>query len=271
MVNYTKFRATTPLVLACVALVAWFGVARFSYREADPLLTDVDNQRPGTVQFVEGYWVARLSTGEYRTYLNQEPHSGLPLRWYDDDEELHVKWDFLWNGGSFITRVSTPKAHFTSPVYGELYTIDGKCVAGPCDERGLYVVPTKIQDKQLRIAPGSISQAKDMNTPGQEPQPEGQAVPVTIEVRDRWRALRNLAGAIVTVGDLRVVTGENGASLSLVPGNYTYSVVLTGVEYRIYGKLCVPQGPKTIGFAVNYNRRADEMIDLCGSPSPAPR
>ena len=97
-----------------------------------------------------------------------------------------------------------------------------------------------------------------------KPHHDEQVVSVVVEARDRWGSLRPLSGAIVSVGDLKdETTDEQGAMFSLAPGTYTYSVILPGAEYQTYGKLCVPQGSKTVGLVVNYNRRANEAVDLC--------
>jgi hypothetical protein len=150
---------TVLSVTAAVILVSWGAMQAFSGRAAGTLLTSLDRQAPGTAQLVKGYWVARLPSGEYQVYLNQEPHSGRELFWYPHAEETHLNWNFLKDGRPFFLRVQTPKGLFGSPVYGELYTLDGTCFAGPCDKRGLYVVPTKLDHGRLVLAPGIVSQS----------------------------------------------------------------------------------------------------------------
>lgn len=144
-----RFTLVGGAILVAVWVIALLVFTSMASMGPDVLLSDIGRQRPGTAQLVQGYWVARLPTGEFRVYMNVEPHSGQPLYWWPSDHEVHVDWQALWRDGSFFREDPTPKDHFGSPVYGEVYSIDGRCVGGPCDQRGLIPVPAAVRGKRL--------------------------------------------------------------------------------------------------------------------------
>lgn len=117
------------------------------------LLHNSERMAPGTVRYIRGYWVARLPTGEFRVYENLEPHSSKPIYWAEG-RWTWINWAFLWNGRPFWSQVDWPIERFYSPIYGEIYSLEGECLAGPCHPQGLLVVPTAVEGKRLKLLPG---------------------------------------------------------------------------------------------------------------------
>lgn len=136
-----RWRMPRGWVGASVAALAIVAVAGGMVSRPDPwdqaVVIPVIGQRPETVRFEQGLWIARQRDGEFYAFLNVDPHGHHPTAW--DVQK-----------GIFF-------ASFSSGGFGEGYAIDGRCIVGPCPVGGgLYRVASKLDGNRLLALPSDV-------------------------------------------------------------------------------------------------------------------
>lgn len=100
----------------------------------------VGDMRPVDVRLFQDLWVTRQPDGTFVVFQNRDPHKGHPTEWLPPDvaaERFRDTRNFPPAGqGAFLSS-------FAMGGHGEIYSLDGSCVAGPCPG-GLYRVAAKL-------------------------------------------------------------------------------------------------------------------------------
>lgn len=129
------------LALAVLAfLAAPFAGPILQFEER--MVLAVGDQEPGSVRLKQGLWVARQMDGEYRVFLNIDPHGFHPFEWMEGE-----------------SRFRSPSLGGMNGPHDETYGIDGLCVAGPCNSRPpgeLYRIRAEVKGEQLIVFPTQI-------------------------------------------------------------------------------------------------------------------
>lgn len=120
-------------VLAIVLLVGGLFAAGFfdeSPFSREAIAVSLSRFPPNSVTHLEkdGVFVVRKADATVRVFSDIDPH-----RWHKT----------AWNQG---------ERQFHSPEHGEIYTMDGQCIAGPCP-RDLYRVQFEVVGETIRIYP----------------------------------------------------------------------------------------------------------------------
>lgn len=134
MVARLQRRWIWAAIVIVAILFSWFIFRSIQdlYRWQTGKLVKVSQFQPGTVHQVEALWIARQPDGEFYVFLDRDPHLDHPTEWVES------------------------KNQFVSPAHGETYSIDGRCLAGPCGAGSLYRVAARQEGDYLRILPDEI-------------------------------------------------------------------------------------------------------------------